>query len=34
MKIAAYNLHVRLLSPEPWSLTTPKPTGSEEPMSL
>jgi hypothetical protein len=34
MKIAAYNLHLRLLSPEPWSLITPKPIGSKEPMSL
>jgi hypothetical protein len=34
MKIAAYNLHVRLLSPEPWSLITPSLPGSKEPMSL
>src|SRR3984957_1324802 len=34
MKIAAYNLHVRLLSPEPWSLITPSLPGSKGPTSL
>src|ERR1700733_1308920 len=34
MKITAYNFHVRLLSPEPWSLITPSLLGSKEPTSL
>jgi transposase len=34
MKIAAYNLHVRLLSTEPWSLITLSLPGSKEPTSL
>src|SRR5579859_7521000 len=33
MKITAYNLHLRLLSPEPWSLNTPSLPGSKEPTS-
>src|ERR1700675_3389080 len=34
MKITAYNFHVRLLSPEPWSLITPSLPGSKEPPPL